>query len=331
MMQETAAKKPAGLRLDLSFVYRFSRIFVLALLVTFMALVTPNFLTGTNTINILRQASLSAILALGETIVILTAGIDLSIGAVLTMSGIVGATVLKMEGVPLWVGVLAGVGCGALVGLLNGLMVAVVRLPAFIATYGTMWIAQGLAVVFLRGYIIYDFDKRFRFIGTGYFLDIPMPIIIMALVFGVFWFIMHKSTLGRSLYAVGARQETARLSGINIQRTLILAYTFSGLCAGLAGMLFVARLNAAEAGLGDSLLLPVIAGVVLGGTSLFGGEGGISGTVIGVIIMMIIINGMNLLGINSVWQGPVQGAIIIIAVILDQWGRRAAARQQVGG
>lgn len=327
---ETARKKPAEFRIDIGFLYRFSRVFALVLLVTLLALVSPAFLTKTNGLNVLRQASLAAILALGETIVILTAGIDLSIGAVLTTSGIVAASVLKIEGLPIWVGVLAGVGFGALVGFMNGVMVAIVRLPPFIATYGTMWIASGLSVVFLRGYIIYDFDERFRFIGKGYLFGIPMPIIIMAGVFLILYFVMHKTTFGRSIYALGANKEAARLSGIQIEKTLIIAYTLSGLCAGMAGLLFVARLNAAEAGLGESLLLPVIAGIVLGGTSLYGGEGGVAGTLIGTLIMTIVVNGMNLLGISSVWQATVQGAIIVIAVLLDQWGRRAVARREAG-
>lgn len=325
---ETARKKPAEFRIDISFLYRFSRVFALVLLVTLLALVSPAFLTKTNGLNVLRQASLAAILALGETIVILTAGIDLSIGAVLTTSGIVAASVLKIEGLPIWVGVLAGVGFGALVGFMNGVMVAIVRLPPFIATYGTMWIASGLSVVFLRGYIIYDFDERFRFIGKGYLFGIPMPIIIMAGVFLILYFVMHKTTFGRSIYALGANKEAARLSGIQIEKTLIIAYTLSGLCAGMTGLLFVARLNAAEAGLGESLLLPVIAGIVLGGTSLYGGEGGVAGTLIGTLIMTIVVNGMNLLGISSMWQATVQGAIIVIAVLLDQWGRRAVARRE---
>jgi ribose transport system permease protein len=327
---ETARSKPFTFSLNVSFLYRFSRVFALALLVTLLALLTPAFLTPTNIVNVLRQASLAAILALGETVVILTAGIDLSIGAVLTTSGIVAATVLKIEGLPIWVGMLAGVGFGSLVGFLNGLMVAVVRLPPFIATYGTMWIASGLSVVFLRGYIIYDFNERFRFIGKGYLFGIPMPIIIMTGMFLIFYFFMHKTTFGRAIYALGAKWEAARLSGIRIERTLIMAYTLSGLCAGMAGLLFVARLNAAEAGLGESLLLPVIAGIVLGGTSLTGGQGSMVGTLIGTLIMTTVVNGMNLLGISSVWQATVQGGIIIIAVLLDQWGRRAVARREAG-
>jgi ribose transport system permease protein len=328
---ETARTRPAPFRLDVSFLYRFSRVFVLAFLVILLALMSPAFLTKTNSLNVLRQASLAAILALGETVVILTAGIDLSIGAVLTTSGIVAATVLKIEGLPPWIGMLAGLGFGSLVGLVNGLMVAIVRLPPFIATYGTMWIATGLSVVFLRGYIIYDFDPRFRFIGKGYVFGIPMPILIMAGMYLIFYFLMHRTTFGRSVYALGANREAARLSGIKVEGTLIKAYAISGFCAGLAGLLFVARLNAAEAGLGESLLLPVIAGIVLGGTSLLGGEGSIIGTLIGTLIMTIVFNGMNLLGISSIWQATVQGAIIIIAVLLDQWGRRAAARSEAGG
>ncbi len=328
---EAAVDKPkSGFRINLQQLYRFSRLFVLLLVIVSLTLLSPVFLTPSNALNVLRQASVGTLLALGMTVVILTAGIDLSMGAVMTLAGIAGASVLKTAA-PWPLGLLAGVALGVLAGIGNGTMVAYIGLPPFVATYGTMWIAAGLAVVLMRGYIIYDFDQSFRFLGMGKILGIPTPIVIMAVFVALAWFLLRRTTFGRSIYTVGANSEAARLSGINVKKTLVLAYTISGFFSGLGGMVFVARLNAAEAGLGESLLLPTIAGVAIGGTSMTGGVGSVIGTVIGVIIMTLIANGMNLLGISSIWQAPVQGAVIVVAVLLDQWGRRAAERQEMGG
>ena len=328
-MQATVEKK-RGLRIDFQQVYRFSRLFVLILVIVFLTVLSPVFFTGNNAINVLRQASVATLLALGMTAVILTGGIDLSIGAVLTLAGIAGATVLK-TGVWWPLGLLTGVALGVIAGIANGSMVAYIGLPPFVATYGTMWIALGLAVVLMRGYIIYDFDQSFRFLGTGKILGMPTPVVLMAVFAVITWFVLKRTTIGRSIYAAGANHEAARLSGINVKKTLVMAYTISGFFSGLGGMVFVARLNAAEAGLGESLLLPTIAAVAIGGTSMTGGVGSVVGTVIGVIIMTLIANGMNLLGVSSIWQSPVQGLVIVVAVLLDQWGRRAAERQEAGG
>jgi ribose transport system permease protein len=316
--------KPRQWHLDPRILYGSSRLFVLVLLCLVLTLASPVFLTGTNALNVLRVASLMVILGIGETIVILTAGIDLSIGSVLTISSVIAAMALK-AGVPLPVALVSGVAVGAALGFLNGLMVAVVKLPPFIATYGMMWVASGFAVVLLKGQVIYGFNEDFRFLGVGTLMGIPMPIIIMVVLWIPTYLLMRRTTFGRSLYAVGANQEAARLSGVKKDQTLILAYTSSGVLAAAAGLVYVARLNASEAGIGVNMLLPTIAAVVIGGTSLFGGEGGIVGTMIGALIMTIVQNGMNLLGIESVWQGVVLGALIVIAVLLDQWARKALA------
>jgi len=311
-------------RLDPHILYGSSRLFFLVLLCVALSLASPVFLTPTNALNILRVASLMVILGIGETIVILTAGIDLSIGAVLTISSVIAALMLK-AGVPLALALISGLAVGAALGFLNGLMVAVVKLPPFIATYGMMWVASGFAVVLLKGQVIYGFKEDFRFLGVGNLMGTPMPIIIMLVLWLPAYLLMRRTTFGRSLYAVGANQEAARLSGVKKDQTLLLAYTLSGLLAAAAGLVYVARLNASEAGIGVNMLLPTIAAVVIGGTSLFGGEGGIVGTLIGALIMTIVQNGMNLLGIESVWQGVVLGALIVIAVLLDQWARKALA------
>lgn len=315
-----------GWHLDPRILYTGSRLFVLVLLCIVMTVASPVFLTGSNALNILRVASLLVILGIGQTIVILTAGIDLSIGSVLTFSSVIAALALK-AGVPLPLALAAGLAVGAGLGLLNGLMVAVVRLPAFIATYGMMWVAAGFAVVLLRGQVIYGFEDTFRFLGVGSLLGVPMPIVVMAILWVPTYVLLRHTIFGRSLYAVGANQEAARLSGVKKDRVLILAYTLSGFMAAAAGLVFVARLNASEAGIGANMLLPAIAAVVIGGTSLFGGEGGIVGTLIGALIMTIVQNGMNLLGIESVWQGVVLGALIVVAVLLDQWARKVLASE----
>jgi ribose transport system permease protein len=315
-----------GWHLDPRILYGGSRLFVLILLCVVMTVASPVFLTGTNALNVLRVASLLVILAMGETIVILTAGIDLSIGSVLTFSSVIAALGIK-GGIPLPLALAAGLVVGAALGFLNGLMVAVVKLPPFIATYGMLWVASGFAVVLLKGQVIYGFEENFRFLGVGHLMRIPMPIIVMAALWVPVYLLLRRTTFGRSLYAVGANQEAARLSGVKKDQTLILAYTLSGFLAAAAGLVYVARLNASESSIGANMLLPAIAAVVIGGTSLFGGEGGIVGTLIGALIMTIVQNGMNLLGVESVWQGVVLGALIAVAVLLDQWARKALASE----
>ena len=311
-------------KFDPRILYSGSRLVVLVLLCIVLTVTSPVFLTATNILNVLRVASLLVILAMGETIVILTAGIDLSIGSILTFSTVIVATMLKAD-FPFSLALVSGLAVGTALGLLNGLMVAVVRLPAFIATYGMLWVASGFAVVILKGHVIYGFKENFRFLGVGNLMGIPMPIIIVVILWIPTYLLLRRTTFGRSLYAVGANPEAARLSGINKDRILIMAYTLSGFLAAAAGLLYLSRLNAAEAGIGSNMLLPAIAAVVIGGTSLFGGEGGIVGTLIGALIMTIVQNGMNLLGVESVWQGVILGALIAAAVLLDQWARKALA------
>lgn len=322
-MSTVALPKAKPWQIDPRLVYSGSRVFVLALLCIALTIASPVFLTPTNAMNILRVASLMVILGIGETIVILTAGIDLSLGSVLTISSVLAALALKEWQLPLPIALLIGIASGTALGLINGWMVAIVKLPAFIATYGMMWVAAGFAVVLLKGQVLYGFADDFRFLGVGNLLGIPMPVVIMALMWIPAFLFLRRTTYGRSLYAVGANPEAARLSGVKKERTLVLAYTISGLMAGVAGLVYVARLNASEASLGTNMLLPTVASVVIGGTSLFGGQGGIVGTLIGALIMTVVQNGMNLLGVQSEWQGVVLGALIITAVLLDQWVRKS--------
>jgi len=288
-----------------------------------LALTSDAFITPSNLLNVLRQASMIFLSASGLTLVIVGAGLDLSIGANLGLSACFAAAAIKSTGA-LSVGFAAGLVCGITVGLLNGLMVTKLRLPPFIATYGMLWMLYGVNYWYMKGDTIYGFPSQFRTLGSGDVLGIPIPVYLMIgalLAGGVF---TRYTTFGHEIYAIGANAESARLSGIPVSSRLILLYTLSGAMAGLAGVVYLARLNSAEAGIGAPLLLPAIAAVLIGGTSLFGGNGGLAGTIIGAIILTLVVNGMNLLGINSNWQPLVTGVIILVAALIDSLTRRHA-------
>ena len=295
-----------------------SRLATIVLLLVVLSIVSPAFLSVQNLVNIVRQASLLFLLASGLTIVILTAGIDLSIGSVLALSGSVAANFIQQGWV--WAGSLIGLVIGTGCGLLNGLMVALVGLPPFIATYGMLWIAAGFAQVFMQGEIISGFPASFRFLGAGHVAGIPVPILVMVVVLVVCLFTLRRTSMGRYIYVIGANREAARLSGINIRRNLVLVYALSGLISAFAGLVYVSRINAVESTIGEPLLLPAIAAVCIGGTSLFGGEGGIGGTMVGALIMTLVTNGMNLLNVSPYWQSFVMGAIVVLSVAIDQFG-----------
>lgn len=309
----SAAKSTALLRQYAAF---FMRLSVVIAIVLFLTAARPEFMSFNNIINVLRQASLLFLLSSGLTIVILTAGIDLSIGAILALSACIMGTVLKNQGMLL--GIPAGLAIGSACGLFNGMLVSLVRLPPFMATYGTLWIAQGLALIFMKAEIIWGFPKAFRFFGAGHLLGIPVPIILMVVVFAILYFMLNYTTFGREIYAIGANVDAARLSGIRVTRNLLIVYTLSGFLSAFAAMVYISRINAVEAGIGDPLLLPALASVCIGGTSLFGGEGGIGGTILGALIMSLITNGMNLLGMTSFWQSFAVGSIVILSVLVDQ-------------
>ena len=282
------------------------------------------FLTPTNILNVLRQAALLFLIASGLTLVILTAGLDLSVAANLGLAACVAASALKATGSPV-VGVLTGIACGVGVGFANGLLVTALRLPPFIATYGMLWVLHGLSYYYMAGETIYGFPPGFREIGSGYLLGVPIPIYLMFVFLAIGWFFTQRTTWGQEIYAVGANPVAARLSGIPVQRRLLLVYTLSGGMAGLAALVYLARLNSAEADIGEPLLLPAIAACLIGGASLFGGIGTISGTLVGALILTLVLNGMNLLQIHSSWQPLVTGIIILLAVWIDNRTRRSDA------
>jgi ribose transport system permease protein len=297
------------------------RVMGLLLIGVALGLSSDAFATSSNLLNVLRQASLIFLSASGLTLVIVGAGLDLSIGANLGLAACFAAAAIKSTG-SMTVGFAAGLACGVAVGLLNGLMVTRLRLPPFIATYGMLWMLYGVNYWYMKGDTIYGFPPQFRMLGSGDLLGIPIPVYLMLaglLAGGIF---TRYTTFGHEIYAIGANTEAARLSGIPVSSRLILLYTLSGAMAGLAGVVYLARLNSAEAGIGSPLLLPAIAAVLIGGTSLFGGSGGLAGTMIGAILLTLVLNGMNLLGINSNWQPLVTGVIILLAALIDSLTRR---------
>jgi ribose transport system permease protein len=286
-----------------------------------LALLSDAFLSASNLLNVLRQASLIFLLASGVTLVILAAGLDLSIGANVALSACLAATVIKLTG-SIALGIVTGLSCGVVIGLVNGVLVTALRLPPFIATYGMLWVLHGITYWYMAGDTIYDFPPTFRALGSGYALGVPVPVYLMlgCLVAGGLF--TRYTTYGHQIYAIGANTEVARLSGIPVRSRLNLVYTLSGAMAGLASVVYLARLNSAEADIGEPLMLPAIAAVLIGGTSLFGGIGSLSGTLVGALFLTLVLNGMNLLTIGANWQPLVTGVIVVAAAWVDIVARR---------
>jgi len=293
-----------------------------ALLICFvLAVSTDSFLYLGNILNVLRQASLLFFIASGLTLVVLTAGLDLSVGANVALSACVAGTVIHQSGQPA-LGVPAAIATGAIIGLLNGVMVTALRIPSFIATYGMLWVLNGLTYWYMAGEVIHGFSPAFRQIGSGYLLGLPTPVYLLVVFLAIGTIFAQRTIWGQEIYAIGANPVAARLSGIPVSRRLLLVYAASGTMAGLASVIFLARLNSAEADIGENLTLPAIAAVLIGGTSLFGGVGSVFGTFVGALILTLVLNGMNLLSVNASWQPLVTGVIVILAVWLDMKARR---------
>lgn len=288
----------------------------LLLLCAALTFLTPHFLTVSNLLNIAQQTSINAIIAAGMTFVIISAGIDLSVGSVLALSGVVLGSLLA-GGHSLPVSIMAGLGIGLLCGLVNGALISFGRLPPFIATLGMMSVTRGLALLFTQGRPISGFSPGFRFLANGELLRIPMPVILMLLIYLVAGFVLSRTKLGRYTYAIGGNEQAARLSGVNIRLYKTSVYGIAGLLSGLAATLLTARLNSAQPIAGMMYELDAIAATVIGGTSLMGGEGKMTGTLVGALIMGVLRNGLNLLDVPSYVQQTIIGAVIIAAVFLD--------------
>lgn len=296
---------------------RFGIFIAFLLLVVVLSFLSDSFLTVSNLLNIARQVSINAIIAAGMTLVILTAGIDLSVGSVLAFSGAIIAGLLS-AGQPLLVGIAAGLLLGAVLGLVNGLIVTRGGVQPFIATLGMLTIARGATLVYTDGRPITGLPDAFVWLGAGDVGRVPVPVIIMALVFLAAYVVLTQTVLGRYIYAIGGNEEAARLSGVNVTLYKTLAYVLSGVLSATSGIILTARLNSAQPTAGGGYELDAIAAVVLGGTTLAGGEGSITGTLLGAFIIGVLNNGLNLLNVSSFYQQVVKGVVILLAVLLDR-------------
>lgn len=295
---------------------QFGTLIGLILVTAVFWILSPYFLTLTNLLNIAEQTSINAIIAVGMTFVIISAGIDLSVGSIAALSGVVMAGFL-VDGQSEPLAIAIGLGVGACCGIANGLFISYGRLPAFIATLGMMSVARGAALFYTDGRPVSGFSPGFRFLATGELLYIPAPVVIMAVIYVIAAFVLNKTKLGRYTYAIGGNEEAATLSGINTQLMKTVIYGISGLLSAFAAVLLTARLNSAQPIAGMMYELDAIAAVVIGGSSLMGGEGKLSGTLIGAFIMGILRNGLNLLGMSSFTQQIIIGSVIILAVLVD--------------
>ncbi|AMO87405.1 Ribose transport system permease protein rbsC [Solibacillus isronensis B3W22] len=291
----------------------------LFLIVIVITILNPSFMTTDNILNILRQVSISALIAFGMTFVILTGGIDLSVGSTLALTGAVAATMLA-SGIDPVLTILAALILGAILGAVNGVIIAKGKVAPFIATLATMTIYRGLTLVYTDGRPVSDLGNEitFQMLGKGYFFGIPVPVCTMILAFIALYVIMHKTTFGRRVYAVGGNEAASKLSGINVDRVKIAVYSLTGMLAALSALILTSRLNSAQPTAGTSYELDAIAAVVLGGTSLTGGKGWIFGTLVGALIIGVLNNGLNLIGVSSFFQQVVKGIVILIAVLIDR-------------
>jgi ribose/xylose/arabinose/galactoside ABC-type transport system permease subunit len=296
---------------------RYGTLFAFIALIIVITILTPQFLRVANIINILRQTSVNGIIAVGMTFVIITGGIDLSVGSLLALASVVACSFAHPGDFPLLLPLGIGVLVGLLGGLINGFIISRKTIAPFIVTLGMMTIARGFALVYTDGRPVINLSNNFNNIGGGYIIGIPIPIIIFGVIALLGGCILKYTRLGRYTYAIGGNEEAARISGINTKSIIMVVYALTGLLAGLAGIVLSSRVMSGSPAIGFGYELDAIAAVVIGGTSLSGGVGSIRGTVLGVLIIGVMNNGLDLLNVSSYWQQIAKGTIIIIAVLLD--------------
>ncbi|WP_113930609.1 ribose ABC transporter permease [Bacillus sp. P14.5] len=291
----------------------------LVVIVIILSILSPSFFELNNILNILRQVSINALIAFGMTYIILTGGIDLSVGSMLALGSAITAGAMASGMDPI-LAMLLGLLAGAAMGAFNGLIITKGRVAPFIATLATMTIFRGLTLVYTNGRPITGLSDSFSFqmIGKGYLFGIPFPVITMFFSFAVLWFILKRTTFGRGVYSVGGNEEASRLAGLGVDKIKMGVYTLTGMLSVLAGIILTSRLNSAQPTAGTAYELDAIAAVVLGGTSLTGGRGWIFGTLVGALIIGVLNNGLNLMNVSSFYQQVVKGGVILLAVLLDR-------------
>ena len=291
---------------------------VLVLLCVIVSIATSKFLKPNNLISVLRQISINAYIALGMTLIIILGHIDLSVGAIVAMSGTLTVGFIVTQGLPIPVAILLGILLGMVAGLISGMIVTYFRVPAFIITMAMMNVCSGVAYVYSGGQATRINDDFFSAIGTGYlFNTIPLPVVYMIILIIVISFLLGKTKFGTYIYAIGGNREAARLSGVPIKKVEIAVFTISGVLSAFAGLVLCSRMYSGQPSVGNGYELDAIAACVLGGTSMSGGKGRISGTIFGAMVIGVISNGLNLIGVSSYWQLIVKGLIIACAVLLD--------------
>ncbi|MFZ5859586.1 MAG: ABC transporter permease [Spirochaetota bacterium] len=300
------------------FSYRESAIFLaLIILMATVTIFAPNFMSGSNLYLVSRQISFVAVVAFGELFVILTGGIDLSVGSVMGLSGVVAAGAMA-GGQSIILSVLLGLATGIALGLINGLLISYVRIAPFIATLGMLSFARGVILIVTKGWPITNIPKPFLIVGQGDFLSLPIPLWVMIVLAAVAHFLLSRTAFGRRTYAIGGNEQATFLSGINVKKIKVFLYMISGFMASVVGIILIARFNSAQADTGTGWELDAIAAAVIGGTSLSGGSGSIFGVIIGAAIMGVIRNGLVLMRVSPYWQTAVIGIIIVLAAVLDR-------------
>ncbi len=296
--------------------------FVVIAMMTFLSLSTPYFLTAGNLAIVARQIALSAIIAMGMTLVILMGGIDLSVGSVVSITSVmIGVVMVKMN-MPIWFAILAGILVGALIGMINGMLIIKTRVPPFIITLGMMGLARGTALVITKGSTISGLPSEYLILGQGFVFDIiPIPVIIAVVLAVLMHFVLSRTTFGRRIYLVGSNEDAALLSGINVNRMKVLVFMICSAMAAIEAVIETSRMSTAQPASGVGYELTAIGAVIIGGASMLGGEGTILGTILGAILLGLITNGLIMLGVSAYWQQVFSGTIIIVAVALDTWRR----------
>lgn len=317
--------QPAGKAIT-TLLRRFGPLFGLVLMSVLLSIFSEHFLTVDNLVNVFRQSAVNALLALGQLAVIITAGIDLSVGSILGLCCVLAAWMLK-HGMPVWLVIPAVLAAGAALGAINGLLLTKLHLPhPFIPTLGMMNVARGLALVISGGFAISELPSSFRFWGAGAIAYTPVPIIVVVVFYVAFHLLLTRTTPGRDLYAIGGNAQAARLSGVPVSARLNLVYSLSGLMSAVAAIVLAGRMNAGFPLAGVGAELDSIAAVVIGGASFFGGVGTVGGTLVGALIIGVLRNGLNLLDVSAYWQAVVIGAVIVFAVWIDVVRQRAGTR-----
>lgn len=295
-------------------------IFILIVLSICIQIKNPIFLTFSNIIDVCRNTSYTLIIAVGMTFVLIAKGLDLSVGSLMALGGLVSALAM-FHGVPIFLAVLLGLLVGAAFGLVNAVCIVKFHIPAMIASLGTMYMARGLVLVMTKGSPVYPLPEAFGAFGRGYLFNIPYVVLIAAVLSVIAHLVLTRTTYGRKVYAIGGNPETAKFAGINVALVTASCYLISGVLASLSGILTAARMGSGQPGIGDGTEMTVITAVIIGGTSLNGGAGTILGTVLGALLMNVLSSGMNLVGISAYWQQFVMGLIIIVAVGADMYQR----------